>query len=784
MAQTIEIRVAVDALTDTATQKMAQFFQMVQSGLQSSTIKVPTALNKVPKTAVDASEGMKKLRETSMAAREAFHGLEATAELLGGSRFPMLAHGVMSARMGLMTLRSTAQLAGLSLETIAPVLGGLGLAVGTGILLWKDWNTETAKAEENARKMEVALKELPRAIGNVRALVSTKLVSASQGTSWLEQIGAFPAPAQPGRTPYAQELLKYAQGNPQYLQWMGNQIANQAVPRPDNLKALQEQLAKEGYLLKTGDEKNPQYELNPQIEALQRLQEMQKKVTEEGVSGFNKERLEALNLYKDLIAEAEKYGALAGKFFTSDQLSELKESIRQNYNWTEAGIDFKQSQEQRKQAEEAFSKRQRELAQQAKEARDKLERELTLTELQEGQKRGQNYEHAFAQRMRLAQEQYYAGEIEEKDYTAAVQEATIKRMEARQREAEQAIQLSQIERQNAEKKLQLQQQLISANPYVSELDKAKQLLPLLQQEYDLIKRVKLPGIEAQLQGSGLSEIDRARLTGQKLDLQGQAGGLETRIGELRDQSSFGGQFRRTMVGLQNEWGSWAQQAASAFRSVFESAIASISNGITGLIMGTKTWGQALMQIGTTILTTIIDAIIQMGVRWVLTQVMMALAGKAIAASATAASLPIAAAQAAIWATPATLATISSYGAAAAAAPGFIALAEGVTLAQSMAHFAEGGRPEPGRIALVGERGPELFIPDTQGSIITAEKTASLLQAAHSNAVQPARAVHSGLQKVDLALYMTDQRRAEDLKRDPGFEGIVLDVLNRNIWKYR
>lgn len=32
-------------------------------------------------------------------------------------------------------------------------------------------------------------------------------------------------------------------------------------------------------------------------------------------------------------------------------------------------------------------------------------------------------------------------------------------------------------------------------------------------------------------------------------------------------------------------------------------------------------------------------------------------------------------------------------------------------------FAEGGRPQPGRPALVGERGPELFVPDTAGTII-------------------------------------------------------------------
>jgi len=78
----------------------------------------------------------------------------------------------------------------------------------------------------------------------------------------------------------------------------------------------------------------------------------------------------------------------------------------------------------------------------------------------------------------------------------------------------------------------------------------------------------------------------------------------------------------------------------------------------------------------------------MGVRWVMTQVMMAVMGKAIMASATAATIPLATAQSAIWATPATLATIATFGAAAAAAPAFVLSAEAITLASSM--FAEGG----------------------------------------------------------------------------------------------
>ena len=41
-------------------------------------------------------------------------------------------------------------------------------------------------------------------------------------------------------------------------------------------------------------------------------------------------------------------------------------------------------------------------------------------------------------------------------------------------------------------------------------------------------------------------------------------------------------------------------------------------------------------------------------------------------------------------------------------------------------FAEGGRPTPGELALVGEKGPELWVPDSSGTIIPAHVTEKYL----------------------------------------------------------
>ena len=45
------------------------------------------------------------------------------------------------------------------------------------------------------------------------------------------------------------------------------------------------------------------------------------------------------------------------------------------------------------------------------------------------------------------------------------------------------------------------------------------------------------------------------------------------------------------------------------------------------------------------------------------------------------------------------------------------LIRGITIEQSIPGFAEGGRPEPNKLSIVGEEGPELFVPDTAGTVI-------------------------------------------------------------------
>ena len=225
--------------------------------------------------------------------------------------------------------------------------------------------------------------------------------------------------------------------------------------------------------------------------------------------------------------------------------------------------------------------------------------------------------------------------------------------------------------------------------------------------------------------------------------------------------------------------------ANTFTSVFNTAVNAISHGITGLIEGTLTWGQALRNIANSILNEIISAIVQMGVRYLLTQALMAVGGRAIMAAALAASAPLAVAQSAVWATPATLATIATLGAAAVAAPGFIGGAEAVTLGLGM--FAEGGYTGAGGVwepAGVVHRGEYVFSQAAVDRI-----GVPVLDAIHNGATAPGgSSAASGTSpaggKVSVYSFTDPNQMRQHLEKNDDHEKWVVDVLSRNAHKLR
>lgn len=188
------------------------------------------------------------------------------------------------------------------------------------------------------------------------------------------------------------------------------------------------------------------------------------------------------------------------------------------------------------------------------------------------------------------------------------------------------------------------------------------------------------------------------------------------------------------------WEEWSQQnlATQAASAAFEAFGNNASNALTGIITGSMSASEALRSIGSTVLNSVVNTFVQMGVEWVKSAVMGAAAQtSAIAtttaaqtaslATTTAASTASAATTTAAWTPAALVASIGSFGGAVAIGLGALvaAMAVGKGLsgkrknggpvsAGSMYQVGEGGMPEIYRAST----GKQYMIPGDNGRVIS------------------------------------------------------------------
>jgi hypothetical protein len=249
-----------------------------------------------------------------------------------------------------------------------------------------------------------------------------------------------------------------------------------------------------------------------------------------------------------------------------------------------------------------------------------------------------------------------------------------------------------------------------------------------------------------------------------------------------DPSSFTAQFSAAFTQIQNDWGTWAIQLAGVFRDTFRSAVSSISDGIQGLIMGTKTWGQALLSIETGILSGIIKSIADMAAQWIVSHLIMkgiSLAFHAfltlLGIKSTAQTVAQESAKTPLLATNAALASVSSYGGALAA----IGILAALVAAFSMG-FAEGGYTGAGgkyEPAGIVHRGEFVMPADAVNRI-----GLPALEAMKDDVAVP---VSTPSHRTELKLAVVDSAEAgERWARSEDGEVWFLDMMNRHAHKWQ
>ncbi|TCW00384.1 tape measure protein [Biostraticola tofi] len=188
------------------------------------------------------------------------------------------------------------------------------------------------------------------------------------------------------------------------------------------------------------------------------------------------------------------------------------------------------------------------------------------------------------------------------------------------------------------------------------------------------------------------------------------------------------------------WELWRNQSTGneALAASFDALSGNASNALTGIVTGSMSANEALSSISSTVLNSLVNAFVQMGVEWVKSAVTgsaaqiaatsaTTAASVAGTATTTAASTASAVATTAAWTPAAIVASIGSFGGAAAIGIGAVVAAMalsgglagkrkngGPVSAGSMYQVGEGGMPEIYRAS----NGSQYMIPGDNGKVIS------------------------------------------------------------------
>lgn len=324
---------------------------------------------------------------------------------------------------------------------------------------------------------------------------------------------------------------------------------------------------------------------------------------------------------------------------------------------------------------------------------------------------------------------------------------------------------------------------VEANWLLTNNQKYEQKKALLKQQLDLIN-AQVQALEALKTSANDSErlqIDQ-KITG----LQGQAGGVSNQmLGMGADPNSFSEQFNQTLVNLQNNFQTAAQMMASTFASVFNAAFSSISSGIEGLIMGTKTWGQALLGIGQSVVQSLVKAFSDMVAQWIMSHIIMKGVSMAWAAFQSAmrtkdviqANATEAAKMPAL-AVNATLASIGSWGVAA-----IIGVAAIAGILAGMGAFRDGGYTgdgDPNAPAGIVHRG-EFVVPAEAVDRIGVSSLEAMVSGGPS---VPAATSSAAPSPIALNLgYFDDPRRMADWARSQDGRTVLIDIVRQQAHEF-
>lgn len=249
---------------------------------------------------------------------------------------------------------------------------------------------------------------------------------------------------------------------------------------------------------------------------------------------------------------------------------------------------------------------------------------------------------------------------------------------------------------------------IQSDRFLTQEQKQAKILPLLREENRLLSE-RLTLLDAQLAATD-DPAAQQQIVSRKDSIGLKKAENEGEISQAQPLG-FVDQLGAELGILQDQLGTFTQNAAAAISDTIGGSVSAISAGITNWITGAETFGQAMSNIGRNVLNIVVSEFIgaivrgfaQMLISYITTKNAMFLIDVAFAAKSLALNIASAAKSFIAWLPSAIAASVSSYGVAAA-----VGLAAVLAVVAATGGFAEGGytgdggKYEPAGIVHKGE----------------------------------------------------------------------------------
>jgi TP901 family phage tail tape measure protein len=241
----------------------------------------------------------------------------------------------------------------------------------------------------------------------------------------------------------------------------------------------------------------------------------------------------------------------------------------------------------------------------------------------------------------------------------------------------------------------------------------------------------------QSEAKRLYDVQTKRLQDEEAEIQNHANWLMSHEQATQDRLY---QIQSQRLAKEEEdakgyWGRWLEGAENAMMSfdqlagsVLDNFTKGFGNAFEKMVFDSKKLSDSFKSMAETMLRSIVNALGQMAAQWLTYKAVQMLVGKSTQASAAAsqtfqamAMQQMAALNA--FASTAAIPVVGPIAAPAAAGAAFAATSPFVATVASLGAAAVGARATGGPVSadapyLVGERGPELFVPNTAGKILT------------------------------------------------------------------